>query len=410
MPLISKSNNRILANNARAADVAEKAVQEILPVQQQRYYDAFRVQGIESVLYARLLQGKPCSCQSANKALNTRLNKEGKADFGTINEMLSGSMEFSITNYGQSDNRRFGYGNETSPEAPELKQQGVFDVISRGEDFPQARHTNEKDFGDNGPFDPETLDDMVSAFDGSYAGFLDARCPVCFGTGFVGGYSPYQAIRYVIPCNEAELDAASEISYVDRPFVATSSWFEFKTVLPKGAYDIDAFRTMNMERAVPMTLKIDGRIILAPREVLPLCDGRPHIIRVEFKEPTKWTHFEIQISVSNMKTYFEFPRLTSSSDTSVMDPTNPFQIVLSPNIPTLKEMDVIAESMFGKTLIVTNVNDWNTRQRNVLGWECEVRVAQPQEIYNILPHRRPTTTKNQTTLMARDNARGPYRT
>lgn len=167
---------------------------------------------------------------------------------------------------------------------------------------------------------------------------------------------------------------------------------------------------MDMKMAVPMTLAIDGMRILNYTDIIKKCDGRQHIVSVTFDKARKWTHFEIQIRISNEKSYFEFPRLSSSSDTAVMDPTDPFQIVLSPNIPKLKELDIITESMFGRALMVMNINDWNTRQRNVLGYECQVRVVQPQEIYQILPRRQPVKTKNEATLIARDNVTGPYRT
>jgi hypothetical protein len=61
MPVKTSNNNRILPANGRAVDVAKRAIQEILPVQQMRYHDAFAVQGYEGVLYNRLGQGPMAS-------------------------------------------------------------------------------------------------------------------------------------------------------------------------------------------------------------------------------------------------------------------------------------------------------------------------------------------------------------
>lgn len=72
-----RSNNRILAANARAADVAEFAVNGIMPVMQQRYYDAFRVQGVEGILYTQLTNGRPCTCVARGKRISGLLNEQG---------------------------------------------------------------------------------------------------------------------------------------------------------------------------------------------------------------------------------------------------------------------------------------------------------------------------------------------
>ena len=88
----------------------------------------------------------------------------------------------------------------------------------------------------------------------------------------------------------------------------------------------------------------------------------------------------------------------------------PFQIVLSPNVPTINSQDIIVESQLGKVLVVQSVNTWKSRQRSILGWEIQVRVIQPQELYRILPPRGRIMSKDRTTLNSRDNVTGKYRT
>jgi hypothetical protein len=99
MPYVERSNNRTLSANARQSDVAEKAVREIIPVQQLRSYSAFRVQGIEAIHYSRMTSGRKCNCQSSAKQLNGLLDKNGKASAGTINQLLTGNLEFNVTPY-----------------------------------------------------------------------------------------------------------------------------------------------------------------------------------------------------------------------------------------------------------------------------------------------------------------------
>src|ERR1700737_3071847 len=122
----NSSNNRIIPANARAADVAAKAVKEILPVQQMRNMSAMRVQGYPAILYTHLTQGRKCTCQSTQKQLNSRLGLDGKAKPGVINEMLTGAMEFDVSPYGTSSTYTDPFSSVTSPCATN-QYQGQFD-------------------------------------------------------------------------------------------------------------------------------------------------------------------------------------------------------------------------------------------------------------------------------------------
>jgi hypothetical protein len=408
-----RSNNRILPANSRAVDVATKAVSEIIPVQQERYYNAFAVQGIQCILYHRLSNGRPCTCQSSASNLNAQLDKEGKAPVGAINELLTGNNVFEFDTYGMGLYKaKPELLDFSSPKAPVDPFQGVFDVHTDGS-VPFNGSNNVTDqgqsYGDNGPVNTEyDIEDMVGSFDASSMGLWDTKCPICFGTGYVGGYSAFQGNRKVIPANDIHIDG--ELDVLGKPWTATTRTMHFTTVLPIGALSVDAFRVMNGRNMVGGTLSIDGTTINGIRDLLAKCDGQQHTVAYTFKDTVTFTHVEIQFGVSAKSTFFEFPRLSSSSDTSKLDPTSPFQIVLSPNVPVVNPMDIIAESRDGMVLIVNNVNEWKSRQRNVLGWECEVRVLQPPESQRILPIRGRVMTKDVTTQNVRDNVTGPRRT
>lgn len=411
MPYVSRSNNKILPANARQADVAEKAVQEIIPVQQRRYYSAFRVQGIQCIAYNRLTSGRKCSCQASRKQLNGLLDENGKADQGTINQLLTGQMSFEVTPYqanlGRVIPEAAGPNGQTSPYAPVNKNQGVFDIVSTGEEFPFADITD-NGFGDNGPVDNITIDDLVGDFDPTTLGFSDVACPICFGSGFVSGFAPFHSNRIVLAVADLAL-IDGEIDMLEKPWVARGAkGFNQKVILPAGAQAVDAFKVWNGLTIVPATFSIDGQVIKSDAQLLTFCDGKPHLVTAAFTQD--FTHFEMQFGMSNESLYFEFPRRPSSADTSLLEQMEPFQIILSPNIPYLDSMDIIVESQLGKVLVVQNVNPWNSRQRNILGWECQVRVIQPQEIFRILPAKGRVMTKDATTRMVRDNVRGVHRT
>jgi hypothetical protein len=409
VPYISKSNNRILPANARAADVAEKAVKEIVPVQQRRYLDAFRIQGIQCLAYNRLTSGRPCSCQSHQKQVQGLLDKEGKASPGVINELITGHMSFDVTPYRQGVDVQGGPNGVSSPYDQQDPNRGVFDISTTGEEFPFADVNGiTEDFGDNGPTNPVDIDDLLNNFDTGALGWSDVACPICFGTGFVGGFTAFNSYRKVLTPTDVE-PVLGFIDTVERPFVVREcqGWNQ-TVILPAGAVMVDSFKVWNGLNIVPTTFLIDNTPITNDAQLLSFCDGKLHLITAQFSG--EFTHFEMQFGLSWESLYFEFPRRPQSADTSLLEQMEPFQIFMSPNIPYLNSMDVVVESQLGKVLVVQNVNPWVTRQLNILGPECQVRVIQPQEIFRILPWRGRIPSKPQTTRMTRDNQNGVYRT
>lgn len=410
MPVIHRVNNRILPNNSRNVDVAIKAIQEVTDVQQQRYLNAFRVQGYQGILYNRLHSGIRCTCQASRETINSILDKDGKADPGTINELLTGSA-FGITPYGTDTfNNVSDDPNITSPLDPVNKYRGTFQLKGKEQNYRNqeeiAIQGYEEEFGDNGPIQEQDLDDIISNFDSSSLGFSDAACPICFGTGYVNGYSPMHTFRKILTPNSVDLND-SELDPSVKPWTCDGVGFSTELILPRSIKNIDSFNLFNYNSRQNFSFTIDGLVGDYPT-LLSKCDGKSHTLEITVNN--KWTHFEIQFNVSAESMYFELPRLTKGNDLSLLEQLEPFQVILSPNIPKIDAEDIIVESTFGKALMVQGTPWWNTKNRRVLGWECQVRVCQPQEIYNLLPRRGRIAAKNRTTNPVIDNQRGQLRT
>lgn len=412
MPYVDRSNSRIMPANSRTADVAEKAIQEIIPVQQRRYYDSFRVQGIQCIHYSRLTSGRKCNCQSSAKQLNGLLDRSGKASTGTINQLLTGNLEFNVTPYNFDQKRLPGVTSaQTSPQAPANKNQGVFDIATASDDIPFAdliKGTH--GMGDNGPVENTTIDELVGDWDPSIMGFSDVACPICFGTGFVSGFSPFHGHRQVLAVPDVQLLAGSDIDTLKRPFTAQTPGFNVVVILPAGAIGIDVFRVWNMANPVNnVQMSVDGTPLTSEAQLMQYCNGKPHLLRFTGPngQPFEFTHLEIQFQLTTESVYFEFPKRSTSNNTDLLEQMEPFNIIVSPNLPTLESMDIIVEQQLGKILVVQNTNPWRSRQRNVLGWEAQVRVIQPMELFRILPMRGRVMNKDATTRMVRPNSTGP---
>lgn len=385
MTVVYHSNNQLLPANQRNADVASLAVDGIAKVMQQRNMAAFRVQGIEACLYNHMTSGRICSCQGKHKKINSRLNKDGKADQGFINQILTGAF-FGTSQFGvdDSDNAE-SYVPETAP-------------------FPKYDYQVQSSEQQKQQMDDElvSLDDIVGNFDAVALGITDSACPVCYGTGFVGGFTLYNGFRLVVPCEDFSLPVQAELRIQNSPFSAVTNFATIKLHLPKGAVAIDTFRLLNKMQTIMCMMFIDGKKA-DYMTIMSFCDGKEHTLTIMSDKPFEFTHLEIQLNLSKESVYMEVPRMTKSSNLSVIDSTEPFQILLSPNIPHADRLDIVTESMWGKALMIQDVSWHNTKERQMLGWECNARVIQQQELFNFLPRRQRVATKQQTTNAAIGN-------
>jgi len=436
-PFRESSNNRILPANARAADVATKAIEEISHVQQQRYLAAFSPQGYQCVLYSRMEGGgAKCSCQNHRRIINSVLGKDGKASPGIINELLTGrnfqnnrygsvvwsENGFDSPNYPAADNSAIESNSSlwvgqdsstvTSPANPGNKHLGVFDVVTEGGEYPTERIANGDSFGDNGAVRSKDMDALVQDWDtGVYRG-NDPGCSVCFGTGFIGGFTPLYGWRKVVAPYEVNL-IDGEINTLELPFsTKNNTRFEVVLAFPRGAHSLDTATLWKGDVKVPYIMTIDT-VRVTDANVMSFCDGKPKVLEIQLINGSEWTHFEIQFNLGafQQSARFEFPKQPKSSDGNKLERTLPFQIILDPGVPQeVKVGDVITESVNGKTLVVGAVTPWNTRNRRLLGQEITVRPVQPMEYFNLLPRRGRVPTKDRTTDYLMDNVTGPRRT
>lgn len=403
MPIKTSSNSRIMPANSRAVDVATRAIDEITPIQQTRIANAFKPQGSQGILYNRLEQGTKCTCSAKRLHLAGRMGEDGKLSDSAISNMLHG-MTIGVDGYSPRQEPTI-----TSPNAPVNKHQTLNNNTHQNTDTLVIPLFSEELVKDDGAKREVTLDDLAGEFDATVFGMSDVACPVCFGTGFVGGYTPLHTYRAVMPVNHARLllDSGGEIDTQVMPWRARVRSFTVTLLVPMGVVGIDACRAFDMDKIVPANITLNG---------LPLTDklilenaGKMVSMTVDFGQRQYVTHFEFQAATSTESAYFDLPKLPQSGDLTQLDSTTPFTVLFSPDIPRLYKQDVIVEAQYGRVLIVHSVTPWSTRQKHNLGYEAEVRVAQPQELFNILPRRGRTLSKYQTTVGARALSTGRHR-
>lgn len=414
MPIKSSSNNRILPPNTRAADVARRALNDLAAIQQRKHANAFEVDSYESVIYTRLNSGMPCSCMAHRKAVASLLDEDGKMPQGTINEFLTGGMSFKVNRYGQRNNRMteepadLADGEQTKalPDGQRRIVEGEYLAINLDDEF--ATHVDsEGGEAINGRVRPQTVDDLVADFDTDLA--LDtSTCTVCYGTGFVGGYTVLGGWRQSLSTQWETKVVTGLIETNQTPHAFYATQADFTITLPRGFVFLDTFRVFNnKDRVAPTAILLDN-LPYSVELFAAFCDGRQHTISVQFEEPTYFTHLEVQVCQTRHPTRIDFPKFTRGSDLSVTDPTEAVSVNVSPLVPMLSPSDIIVESTFGKAFMVTSVEGWNDSHRNVQGWAAQARVLQESELNYLLPRRRKLSQR--PTNMARDNVDGDRRT
>lgn len=435
------SNNRVLPSNARAVDVARSTLDRLAPVQARKHDSAFRVDGYSGILYHRLPHGMRCRCTDTAGIAAGLLGIDGKADSGLISSLLTGN-EFGIRPYGvvtattQQSHLAMreivpvGYTTDQLapiPRTPSIYEMdtdtvgdrigGTFsDHYSSDPNDPRATTIVESGSGPNGPVaGSEYVEEMME--DGRHTpggiGMTDASCPVCFGSGFIGGYTVHLGWRRVLVPYEssASLPADATIDFQSRPPSLEGGSCEWSgIVLPSGVVGVDSVRAYMDDKLLPGTeFYVDGERILSNHGIMKWCDGRPHTIRIRTPNGGPFSHVELQFNQSVQSSNFEFPRQTKNSDMSLLERTDPFSVVFSPLIPMVKTQDIIVEMGTGRAFQVKECTAWNDSRVRILGWESTVRPTQPHELYSLLPRRRPIRGLNSVSPV-RDNTTGKSRT
>lgn len=431
MPIRQPSNRRVLPSNAKVVRTAREALHRVIPTQIRKYDAAFQVNGYSGILYHRLTTGLPCACQSKSKAVHSRLDADGKASQGDINRMILGAP-MGVSSYAsrEKDPMDGNYLEVKLGPSPAIKPKilsggygfqgdilegsglwSLDDVDELGTPRPvETIGLDRRSISSEVPAPDVVVPEAVeteTAFDPFLHGYSEVSCPICFGSGFVGGFQPLGGWRKVLTFQDPGmvLPAESEINVEEAFPSITTKTASFQNVqLPFGVQYVDAFRVWNKGTIVPVgTVRCDSTVLTKEDSIGALCDGRPHTLQFEWSAPVTFTHIELQLGYTTNCANFELPKTSLSGNQSVLEATDPFQVVLSPRVPIVSPMDVLVESTLGKVLQVTSVPQWVDSARTVLGWECDVRPVQPMELFCTLPRRSPTQVFNTRTGVV-DNA------
>ncbi len=382
MPLVTRTVPIPGPRNNRAAAVAQERLSAIVPLAQQESLNSIGVNAFPSLIYHLLTPGggKVCTC---SRVLDTSkdaplFDANGNASSEHITSLLEGS-QFGIIDYGKKPTGGNVIGSRGGPfTAP------VDDVIAP----PTATTISPTD-----PTIGEVVDISHDSFEVPTEAYGNGACPVCFGTGVVGGFQVYGGRRIVVDSTHTglQLNAGVTVDQLEAPydllFFGVGANAAFTMTLPYLGV-VQSVRTFHKRELVPFLVQIqDGSGVWQPFDpttASTYMDGLPHNFRLlsPYPEEGRLTYLEIQITQSDLVP-IDFSKLSRTGDLSILDPLQDVQLCIPPTIPYLYPGDIVADSIYGKLWRIKTVEYNNTLKRN-LAFQCDARLVQEYEFLHQL--------------------------
>jgi hypothetical protein len=364
------------------------------------------------------------------------MDERGDLSTKDINELITGSR-FGVVPYGSHVNETpeqraddIADGKPVSPTTarPELEWESLlngdanrvepplervaFDLLDPG-----AKNISSSGSiaGSNGELDSaeHAADIKSEEFDTIPWNITDVACPVCMGTGYVGGFLLEGGWRCVLPVNNSYCKSDGALDTTMRPLrmVNAQSITWDNVVLPRNARLLDSNILWDGIRPAHdvVSFMIDGVPCTRESEILKFFDGAAHSITSVFTDHGSATHLELQVALNKEPTLVEFPKMNFNSDVAKLNRTDEVAVFFSPATPSVSDKDLIAvpfatDDSGGAIFQIVSGGDWTDKNRRMLGLEAQARVIQPQELYMLLPNR---FKKNAvSTYMTRGNDRG----
>ena len=357
MAFIVPKKGRTISRNAHLPDRVSRTVDAVVPIIQQQNHHAIQAKGFPIYVYKRLTAGKPCKCSFHRKT--NPLQADLYDDDGVASqEQLQAIMDAS----------RFSLEDYNPDETLQRTTRSVNAEV-------------ESEFG----MEEDESDIPTSLQEDAYSA---GACPLCFGTGVVGGYSCLEATRIVLFADDiSESNAAilsdgypQEISLdLQESFVTFSVVLPMQ--IPNSTVKLRVFNGFELQH---------GSVLIEDNGVWKPFNGSVKVGRNKFKiqkvnfrrnevEPFNFTHMEIMLPLVSKADMADIPNLVNSFDPLRVYPYASATFSLSPEIPRLNPQDVIADVYHKLLWMVTSSTPVYASNGQIWHQTVECRVIEPYE-------------------------------
>lgn len=393
MPFKRPRGTKPVPRNARAVGVARETIEALGATMQETLRNAVTGDGRVCLLYIPKVSGLKCTCSNCDPLdVDGRMRPEIMASLLSNNGIQIGGYE--AIGVGDSDLTKFLDVDPSVRDNSNIKHPDASPKF--GSDGYATKVFTIDDLEDD-DFDPDNmdikLDDAINEtpipeLQNGYIPTQQASttsCPICLGTGWVGGYDLYSGTRQVFAASSASKYNGCQLvdgnpDYVKMP---KDSSIEFnRVVLPAGATRIDEVALWNSRQRVGFKIWVDG-IETSISNLGTFFDGRPHSLKLSPAMSTEITHVTFQYGVSEILA--DVSKVSVSNNNSVYDQQSPVTVVIP--VITGKQLKgaIVYDSTDDKYYRVASVNNSHTQGGWVQNLDLDSRIVQPYELALLLP-------------------------
>jgi hypothetical protein len=339
---IYNGNPTYKRNKARnfTEEHAQKRLEQTVASANQQYINSLFVNAVEIDLYQTAVSERPCTCEKAEVLPELARNSHlpSQKDGASID------YEFQENIFGEP--------------AEQLYNDEILDLIDTAADIEKTGMSS------------------VEYKDQALAG-ANIKCGICYRTGYQPGYVAYHKQRNVF----TTLDLVNLDGYlIDRSRMPhrferqhDNAYTRFKIRVPKYFKDCGASIRDNCQELADV-LYHNGQPVT--KTLLNQYKGQELVFDVL---ASAFTHCVIEFDLGLAK-----PRADLSAEILALDyrrqiALGSFSIVLSPNIQKVQDQDIIVIQKRGIALKLNEVRPRQTSDRQIMGWDCQARVLQPNE-------------------------------
>jgi hypothetical protein len=349
-------------------------IDAVTPIIQQQNHNALQVASYPILLFKRLAGGRPCTCSMAVPTSHSapQYDEEGRASNAVVDSIIN-QAKFGIEDYNPE---MLGTNLSTQQNVAPTPNIGYGPVVV-----------------------PEEEGDLVS--ETSLNAFNAGACPVCFGTGFVGGYHFVQGQRWVF---DALMISDSDGVEVDRStgpytmrFTHDQAYVSFRVLapapysprlLPKISL-FDNFTPVSFNSG-PVRLGVThDNPAVAPYDLgpSPLAEAGwiTLTIRASDLQSPDLTHVEVTLPLANRPLFVDIPNTQFTFDAARVQQIPSTTVTLPPTAPALMPFDVLCDLKSGTHWMVTSARAVHPSSGQVWSQEADVRPLEPHEPLSALP-------------------------
>lgn len=387
-----------VAKNTWAVEVANKTIDHLGATMQRTLSNAITGDGRESLLYIPKCNGLKCTCQNLDPLdLDGKLRPELMASILTNAEW--GSDAYPVYENSKPLEAKLGtdddWGFSTDEHHATNAKPMPANRPSQSEGY-KTKVFSLSDLDDES-FNPDDLDiklplsfeDDPPEDQNNYirnTGMVSTTsCPICLGTGWVGGYDLYGGTRLTLPVSSASAFVGSILKdanpdYAEMP--KGSSLVFNSVILPKGAVRLDECSLWDSRTKIPFKLSIDGIDVPLPR-IMDYFDGLSHTLSFKPLAESNVTHAVLQYGTS--KLLIDVSTVTITNNNSVYDQQSEVSLALPAITQRALKGAIVYDSTDGKYYRVTSMATSHTTKGWVQNLNLEARIVQPYELVTLLP-------------------------